>query len=334
MDEDKIKDRVRLIRSLVTRNLMRDYVPFPMDRKLASSWALPLDVPRGGDTLIYTSYMYQMSSVFKSYGRLLPKIGSLASSSLVQGLGARVIKPSDEEMKRASSILSNAYSLIRASGVEAGYLYEEEPYSGALLLEMGFLDELKDYGKKLLSFFRDRGTKRLIVLDPHTLFTLTYLKREVGFDVPFQHYVDVVRGAKGEGNFVLHDSCVFSRLLDRYSSLRDFIRQTGISLSEDELVTGRATGSCCGGPLASLDYELSEDMAKQRAEELKRVNPRVLVMCPICLSQLSPYADVRDLLEVIRRERKLEVGHSQGGRFKRDGGGKESEGIPVRRRAG
>ena len=302
MDEDQIRSRLRLIRSVVTRNLMRDYVPFPMDRKLASSWASPLKVPRGGDALIYTSYMYQMASVFKSYGRLLPKFGSLASSSIVQGLGARVIKPSDDEMKRASSVLSNAYSLIRASGVEVGYLYEEEPYSGALLLEMGFLDELKEYGKRLLSFFHDKGAKRLIVLDPHTLFTLTYLKREAGFDVSFEHYLDVIKGAKGGGSFVLHDSCVFSRLLDRYSSLRDFIREAGISLSENELVTGKATGTCCGGPLGSLDYELSEGMAKQRAEELKSVNPRVLVMCPICLSQLSPYADVKDLLEVIRHE--------------------------------
>ncbi|MDP8012929.1 MAG: (Fe-S)-binding protein, partial [Nanoarchaeota archaeon] len=203
MDEEQVRARLKLIRSLVTKNLMTDYVPFPMDRKLASSWAIPLKVPRGEDTLIYTSYMYQMASIFKSYGRLLPKFGSLASSSFVQGLGARFMKPSNEDIKRASSILSNAYSLLKSSGISPGYLYEDEPYSGALLLEMGFIDELKEYGKKLLLFFHERNVKKLIVVDPHTLFTLTYLNREAGFDIPFQHYLDVVKSAKGEGSFVL-----------------------------------------------------------------------------------------------------------------------------------
>jgi Fe-S oxidoreductase len=301
MNEEEIRDRVRLIRSLVTKNLMKDYVPFPMNRKMASSWAATLKVRKGGELVLYTSYMYQMASVFKSYGMLLPRLGSIASSSLLQGLGARIVKPSDEDMERSTRILSNAYQLLKKNGLDVGYLYDEEPYSGAILLEMGFLDELREYGQKLLSYLRERGVKELIVLDPHTLFTLTYLKREAGFDIPFHHYIEVISSSSGQGSFVLHDSCILSRLLDRYSDIRKFIGSSGISLSENELVTGKETGTCCGGPIGSLDSELSEQMAKKRAEELKSVNPRLLVMCPICLSQLSPYAEVNDLLEVIHR---------------------------------
>lgn len=42
--------------------------------------------------------------------------------------------------------------MLKKNGIDFGYLYEDEPYSGAILLESGFLYEFQKYGEKLRDF--------------------------------------------------------------------------------------------------------------------------------------------------------------------------------------
>ncbi|MEM0272729.1 MAG: (Fe-S)-binding protein [Thermoprotei archaeon] len=297
--DQQVQKRLRLIRDVVYRNLIKDYVPFPLDKKLGCSWAEGLKVPRGGGTLIYTSYMYQMASVFKSYARYADMFGSLASSQILASLGARFVKPSREDLERSKRILQNIYRMVSREIGGLGYLYEEEPYSGALLYELGFLDEFYEYGEKLLTFFKSRRVEMLVTVDPHTTGALDALKREAGFDIPFKPYLAYVKNAKGGGEFVLHDSCLYSRFLGMYDEVRSTIRGAGVRLVEDPRITGRGSSFCCGAPIGSVSETLSEEIAKQRAEALVRVAPNVLVACPLCYANLSKHCTVKDIAEVI-----------------------------------
>jgi len=299
LDNDELRKRLSTVRDVVYRNLMKEYLPFPIDKDIATKWAHEAGVKRGGSTIIYTSYMYQMASVFRSLERLLPSFGSLGRIGVIASLGSKLIKPSESEIRRSSLILGNIYRIVRASGKDAGYLYEDEPYSGALLYELGFLDEFKEYGKRLLGFFRERGVREIITVDPHTTFALENYRRLIGFDLQFTSYLELEIRARGSGRYVIHDSCIYSRLLDKYDTIRQVASAAGIEVVEDERVTGRGMGFCCGGPLGPLDSELSEEMARARANSLKGVNEEALVFCPLCYENLSPYMKVKDFAEVI-----------------------------------
>jgi len=85
-----------------------------------------------------------------------------------------------------------------------------------------------------------------------------------------------------------------------YDNIRAKIKDSGISASENYLITGKDMGSCCGGPLALVSTKDSEDISKSRAEKLLSVNENVLVMCPLCYQNLSPYVNnIKDIAEVV-----------------------------------
>ncbi|MDA8054029.1 MAG: (Fe-S)-binding protein [Thermoplasmatales archaeon] len=299
MNEESVIKQETTIKSVLYKNLMESYLPFPLDKRAATRWAESLHIPKGGSTILYTSYMYQMATVFKSYEKYIPTFGAFGSSKLLASIGAKLIKPSDDDVYRSNSILKNIYTMVSKVFPDIGYLYDEEPYSGSLLYELGFLDEFSEYGHKLLDFFRGKGIGNIITVDPHTTNTLTNLKRYVNFDIPFTPYLNIVKNVNGTGKFVMHDSCLYARFLNMYGSIRELAVGSGIEIVESEYVTGKGTGFCCGAPLGPIDDKLSDTIAKARMDSLKSVNEDVLVACPLCYANLSRYGKVKDIAEVI-----------------------------------
>ena len=291
------KKRIQKMRDIIYQNLMESYLPFPLDTKLYSSWTA--DLPHGGDTVLYTSYMYQISGILKRYEALFPKIYRLNIPRRLMTASKFLIKPDNEELKRAFNILNSIKSMLSGNSLKFGYLYDQEPYSGALLLESGFINEYKEYGKKLYNFFSERGIKQIITVDPHTTNALKRYRDFIDFDIEVKNYLELVN-FKGTGDYVIHDSCLYSRAMGMYGSIREKISNSGISASENYLVTGKEMGSCCGGPLSLVSTKDSEDISRSRAEKLLSVNKNVLVMCPLCYQNLAPYVgNIKDLAEVV-----------------------------------
>ena len=287
------------MRDVVFKNLKDRYMPLPVDRKACSEWARNL--PRTGSTIIYTSYMYQLGSVFKSYAKLLAKFSGVKFASRFSSLGGLLVRPKKDELVRASLILNNIVTLLGDAGNEVAYLYDEEPYSGALLLELGFLDEFQEYGRRLLDFFGSRGVSRVVTVDPHTTNSLLRLKGFLKSDLDVVSYLQLIRPREGKGTFVMHDSCLYSRYLGLGDTVRSILTKSGVVLAEDRMVTAQDTSTCCGAPIESVDEELSERIARRRASKLASVHRDVLVACPLCFQNLSPYVDsIQDVAEVIR----------------------------------
>jgi Fe-S oxidoreductase len=283
---------------MVFKNLMNDYLPLPVDKSACSKWTNSL--PNSGETILYTSYLYQLGSVFKSYAKLLERFSSVRFASRLTFLGGLVVRPKKSELERASLILNNIVSLLRESGLEFAYLYDEEPYSGALLLELGLLDEFQTYGRKLLKFFHARGIKRVITVDPHTFNALLRLRTLVNSDLDVVNYLKLVHPKKGKGRFVMHDSCLYSRYLDMGVQVRMVVQGAGVALVENRMVTAQDTSTCCGAPIESINEELSERIAGARAAKLRSVCGDILVACPLCYQNLSPFVkSVRDIAEVV-----------------------------------
>lgn len=297
--ESELEKRLITIRTVLVESLNKNYIPFPVDKTLCSKWTN--DLPHGGDTIIYTSFMYQLASLFKSYEKLIPTFSTLAVSMKLVSLGKLFVRPKRDELERAYRILNNISSLLLKSGISHGYLYQDEPYCGGLLLELGMLNEFKEYGKKVLSIFKNKGVKRIITVDPHTNNALLRLQEIHASDFDIVNYLDVVSKAEGQGDFVFHDPCLYTRYHNLGSRIREVVGNAGVILKEDRAVTSREYGVCCGGPLGPVDFELSDKIAENRTKKLLTISENIMVACPLCYQNLKPYSNsIKDIAEVIK----------------------------------
>ncbi|WP_338599113.1 (Fe-S)-binding protein [Sulfolobus tengchongensis] len=294
------EEQLNFIRKNLVKYLMEDYLPFPVNKSVCYEWANGLNIKKGGETILYTGCAYQLAELGKKFDEILPSLSRFKGVERFSSFLKVFYKPKDE---RSNKILRNIAMILKKTQ-DFGYLYDEEPYSGTILLEMGMIEEFKEYAKKLVDFFSSHNVKKIITVDPHTHYTLFRIKEMISWNVEIVNYFEVLRGVKirGEGTYVFHDSCLYSRFLGMRDIIRDIIKNSGIILKEDEMVTGKETSMCCGGPLAPVNKEISDKIAKSRAEALKSVNSKVLLACPFCYANLSPYVEAYDFAEVIKGE--------------------------------
>ncbi len=286
------EDYLKNMKGIIYKNLMESYLPFPIDKKLFSSWSDK--IPHGGDTIIYTSYMYQIAPLLKKFERYANTFSKIKIPRSLMSL-ASFFKPDKDQLARSFNILRNIANILKNNGIDFGYLYDDEPYSGALLIELGMVDAFNDYAKKLNEFFINNGVKNIITLDPHTHNAL----KRANLNANVKNYLELV-SFKGKGSYVFHDSCLYSRHYNMYDRIRYIIKNSGIELTEDYLITSKEMGLCCGGPLGIISENDSGKIAEIRYNQLRSLNENILVACPLCYENLSKFSkNVKDIAEVV-----------------------------------
>jgi hypothetical protein len=236
----------------------------PLSKRTATGWAQGLNLPRGGNTVLYTGHVYQMIPAidamasqmallensfltkFFGIGRVMNKFVSL---SFFMGLTA-----SSKKMEHSNQVLRDIVGLLRDAGVNFGYLYEDEFYAGALLYDDGMDEAFGAHARRVAEHLKKLGVRRLITVDPHTtkMFRQAYPHFVKDFDIEVVNYLEVLAQAHPKaakpvnGEVVVHDSCVYARYENICDQPRELLRAAGITVREPEL-SGKAT-HCCGGP--------------------------------------------------------------------------------------
>jgi hypothetical protein len=297
----------------------------PLSKRTATGWASGLDLPRGGETVLYTGHMYQMVPAidamssqlallensfltrFFGIGRFMNKFISL---SFFMGLTA-----SPKKMRHSNQVLRDIVWLLREAGVEFGYLYEDELYAGALLYDDGLDEAFGEHARRVAEHLKKLGVRRLITVDPHTtkMFRHAYPHYVKDFDIEVQSYLEVLAAAHPapaepvNGEAVVHDSCVYARYEDVCDQPRELLRAAGVTVREPEL-SGKAT-HCCGGPLESLFPAEAHRISGNRVDQLEAEGKNVVTMCPFCWVNLSKAAgdrlvinDIASTLAACRRQ--------------------------------
>ncbi|MEZ0318568.1 MAG: (Fe-S)-binding protein [Pyrobaculum sp.] len=302
-------DWVKTLRDLLVSSLQEKMLPLPVGEEICAEWRRGLQSEKS-QRVLYTSCMYQIAPAMQKAVENLEKFGvtrggllSRAASVGARLAGGLVLRPSKEELERSNAILRSIYRLLKASGVEFGLL-DKEPYSGALLYELGFVDEFAEYAKRVYQFFKERGVREVITVDPHTHNVLekAYPQYVPGFDIRVVSYLDLVDVSKIKvkaKGFVIHDSCLYARHLGKYDRVRELLKAG--SPVEDFFITGRETSGCCGGPIESIAPKLASRIAVDRATKLSKLSKTVVVACPICMVNLSRtgIVEVKDISEVL-----------------------------------
>ncbi|MEZ5126100.1 MAG: (Fe-S)-binding protein [Thermoleophilia bacterium] len=301
-----LADNLRLRRSVL-----------PLPAKVATEWTVGLDLPRGGDTVLYTGLMYQLIPYINGLVKAETRLGDSWLAGWT-GLGRRVnrlvnlsafmARPSASDRARFNQVPVNVVHLLRHVGVEFGSLYEDDLYSGALAYDLGLDEVVAAHARRVQATLRKHRVRTLITIDPHTTAMLreVYPKVLDDFDVEVRSYLEVLvehgfapasaAGLLSSDDFsssptpdlVMHDSCVFARYAGVVDEPRRLLAASGISFREPEYA-GRQTW-CCGGPVESLYPAKAAANAEKRVAQLRAAGSEAVTMCPMCFVNLSSAA--------------------------------------------
>lgn len=329
-----VPDQVALI-EMISRKTGN---PLGAPRDVCYRWALDLGLRRGGDTILYTGCLYQLMaysgslvSVYERLGRLgifAARILYRLSPNLLTWIISKSVRADKDVAQYAERSLRSIVEILRRSGIDFGYLYEDDIYSGVYLYELGLEEVFADHANMVYRILVSNGVKRVITVDPHT----TYILREIyprfidSYNIEVLHYIEVIRTRttekktmprESEGSRVggiisppaIHDSCYMVRKLGLYSVIRS-------RMKDMKYIEPRNSGlrtACCGGPIEGISPKLALRIAIRRARELADTGSgRVIVMCPICYVNLKRgfqvigyRTSIQDLSEELAKTKEL-----------------------------
>ena len=304
---------------ILSDNLTKRGSVIPLSKNAIAGWAKGLDIPTGGETVLYTGLMYQLIPAIDALASQMAMFENSAITKLF-GLGRFANKfinlsffmalAASKEMKQENNqVLRNIAGLLKKAGVEFGYLYGQELYSGALVYDGGMDESFAAHAQRVFDVFRKNGVRRVITVDPHTTNILrdVYPKFITGFDIEVHSYLEVlaeknltVMQEQNEA-LVIHDSCVYARYEGIIEQPRILLTTAGVTVKEPEL-SGKST-HCCGGPIESLFPGKSHEIAESRVNQLEEQGKNIVTMCPICQVSLRKAAkgscQIHDISEVL-----------------------------------
>lgn len=310
---------IKPVIGILSDNLRKRGSVLPLGRKKVVGWAEGLDLPRGGTTVLYTGHLYQLMPAISRLEETMLSYEDSRMRSLL-GMGrvvnravnvSRFMVREDPEVRAAfERRLACVAKLLRAAGVEFGYLYEKEVYSGALLHDLGVDDVFARHARRVADSFVREGVRRVITVDPHTtnMLRTVYPEAVPDFHLEVRSYLEVLADALPapdhplDLDVVVHDSCVYARYEDVVEVPRRLLLRAGARVREPAL-SGRRT-LCCGGPIESLFPGRARSVCAKRMDQLEAAGDRVVAMCPICLLNLARAAEgrpveVEDISEVL-----------------------------------
>jgi Fe-S oxidoreductase len=278
----------------------------PIPSRRATRWARELGLPRGGERVIYTGTMYQLVPYIERLVRLEQRFGGspLARftgvarrlNRMVNGISV-IARPSRGESKEYDRVPTNVALLLRKAGVDVGYLYEDDLYTGALAYDLGAEEVVAAHARRVAGIFKKYGVREVITIDPHTTNMLrsVFPKLVLGYDVQVRSYLEVLADLELpvskplSGEVVVHDSCVYARYENVVEAPRQLLAAAGLKVGEPD--NSRTQTWCCGGPAEALYPEKAAAVAAERVRQLREVGAQCVTMCPICLVNLRKAAN-------------------------------------------
>jgi Fe-S oxidoreductase len=288
---------------LMMDNLKMRKTVFPMPPREAVRWAENLNIPEGGETVIYTGFMYQllpymvaavkrMEGMEESFLGRFVGLGRFFNKMI--NVSAIMFMPSRADQQRFRRIIRDIATLLRSAGVEFGYLYKAEMYTGALAYDMGVDDTFAAHARKVYGMLKEHGVRSLITIDPHTTNMLrsVYPKFIDGFDIEVRSYLEVLaasdlRPVHGAGKEIaVHDSCVYARYEGIIEEPRQLLERAGYTVVEPK--DTRELTHCCGGPIESIFPTAAHHIGEKRVQQFRDADGKsVATMCPICMATLQ-----------------------------------------------
>ena len=152
----------KAILGILMDNLLKRKSVLPLPKRTITQWAEGLDIPRGGETVMYTGHMYQIMPYLSNMAKRMKAMETSWITKLM-GLGRTLNKfvnlshfmafPSKAEKREYNDILRSIARLLKEADVRFGYLYEDELYSGALMYDQGIDEAFIAHARRVNKMF-------------------------------------------------------------------------------------------------------------------------------------------------------------------------------------
>jgi Fe-S oxidoreductase/nitrate reductase gamma subunit len=208
--------------------------------------------------------------------------------------------------------------ICNAARIRVGIMGKEEKCCGEPLRKLGNEYLYQMQAKENIDRIKGYGVKKIVTSCPHCFNTLARDYRDLGLDVPVEHYSTFIKGLIDDNLFTLkperfeftyHDSCYLGRYMDIIEEPRKALAAVGGHLTE--MAKSKYDSFCCGagGGRILADENIGSRINVMRVQMAKATGAPLLVSnCPYCLTMFEDGIKsggydgellVKDLAEII-----------------------------------
>ncbi len=297
-----------------------------LPRQAKSKWAEGIEFSKDRSTIFFAGCGYQYSAMLEPLVNVIGTADKMAVNpdlpvhlaNLPKKLGMDVAgifsKTVAGDKGGESAVLRDAVKVLKALGLDIGYLGEHEPCCGAPLYHIGVRNKFSAHAGKSHHAFKEAGVKRIISIVPSCTYALKtlYSRSGVEHDIEVLHFTEVaadkVKSLKlkypDRVKVAYHDPCQLGRYMGLIEQPRTILKSIeNIELVETAWTSGE-WATCCGGGggFEVVFPDISRKLAAGRVAELAETGANIIAtQCPGCLMQLkSGLKDLKnDKIEVI-----------------------------------
>ncbi len=199
--------------------------------------------------------------------------------------------------KRNQEVARNFVRICAAAGVRVGILGKEENCCGEPVRKLGNEYLYQMLAAQNIELIKEYGVKKIVTTCPHCFNTLARDYKDLGLDLPVEHYSTFVARllkeerlmlAPEQFDFTYHDSCYLGRYQDITDEPRMVLRMAGGRLTE--MTKSGYDSFCCGagGGRILAEEKIGDRINVRRIQMAKETGAPLLVSnCPFCLTMFE-----------------------------------------------
>ncbi len=220
--------------------------------------------------------------------------------------------------KRNQAIARNFIKICAAAGIKVGILGKEEKCCGEPVRKLGNEYLYQMTAAENIELIKVYDVKKIVTTCPHCFNTLARDYKDLGLDIPVEHYSTYISTLLGTGklnltpepfSFTYHDSCYLGRYMDIIDQPRTILKTAGGSITE--MNKNGYDSFCCsaGGGRIIAEEKLGSKISEVRIKMATDTGAPLLVSnCPFCLTMFEDgiktggaeeVLQVRDLAEIV-----------------------------------
>ncbi len=220
--------------------------------------------------------------------------------------------------KRNQAVARNFITICAAAGIKVGILGKEEKCCGEPVRKLGNEYLYQMTANENIEAIKAYNVKKIVTACPHCFNTLARDYKDLGFDLPVEHYSTYINTLLDTGrlqltpepfDFTYHDSCYIGRYMDIIDQPRAILKTAGGSLTEMD--KNGYDSFCCsaGGGRIIAEEKLGSKISEARVKMAVDTGAPLLVSnCPFCLTMFEDgiktggaegQIRVRDLAEIV-----------------------------------
>ena len=199
--------------------------------------------------------------------------------------------------KRNQNIARSFVSICTSAGVKVGILGKEERCCGEPVRKLGNEYLYQMTATDNIERIKAYNVKKIVTTCPHCFNTLARDYKDLGLDLPVEHYSTYIHTLLKTGNlkltaepfdFTYHDSCYLGRYMDIIEQPRALLSQAGGTIIEMD--KNGCDGFCCGagGGRIIAEEKLGGKISELRIKMAVATEASLLVSnCPFCLTMFE-----------------------------------------------